>query len=209
MSVTANKRSAMTLYSGRDDIHSHRARIVLAEKGVSVDVIEVDVANPSEDFLELNPYGMLPTLVDRDLVLYHSRVIMEYLDERFPHPPLLPVYPVMRAKARLLMHRIEKDWYTLIDVMKSDDKEAAENAGKQLREAIVALAPLFARSDYFIENEFTLVDCSLAPILWRLQHYGIKLPPAKSKVLHAYMDRLFSRDAFQVSLADYEREMRD
>jgi RNA polymerase-associated protein len=209
MSVAANKRSAMTLYSGRDDVHSHRARIVLAEKGVSVDVVEIEGSNYPDDFLELNPYGMLPTLLDRDLVLYHSRIIMEYLDERFPHPPLLPVYPVMRAKARLLMHRIEKDWYTLIPLIKSEDKAISEEAKKQLREGILALAPLFGRSNYFIENEFTLVDCSLAPLLWRLPHYDIKLPNAKTKVLDAYTDRLFSREAFQASLTEYEREIRE
>src|SRR3990167_750164 len=174
------KRSVMTLYSGAADLDSHQARIVLAEKGVTVDVVPTDVGNPGDDLLALNPYGAFPMLVDRDLVLYDVDVIMEYLDERFPHPPLLPVYPISRAKSRLMLRRIEKDWYSLAYVIEStvsDDKK--EGARKSLRDMLVTLAPVFAESPYFLNEEFTLVDCRIAPLLWRLPILGITLTPSE------------------------------
>lgn len=208
MAVVASKRSIMTLYSGMDDMHSHRSRIVLAEKGVSVDVIEVKEEKP-EELLEINPYGTVPTLVDRDLVLYQSNIIMEYLDERFPHPPLLPVYPVARAKCRMMLHRIDKDWYGLVNSISYGDEEEVELAKKQLRESLIAITPVFNSTPYFLNEEFTLVDCAIAPLLWRLPLWGISLPPAKTKKLKAYAERVFERESFQASLTEFEREIRE
>ncbi|OGT51760.1 MAG: stringent starvation protein A [Gammaproteobacteria bacterium RIFCSPHIGHO2_12_FULL_42_13] len=201
------KRSVMTLYSGAADLDSHQARIVLAEKGVTVDVIPIDVNNPGDDLLALNPYGSFPMLVDRDLVLYDVDVIMEYLDERFPHPPLLPVYPIARAKSRLMLRRIEKDWYSLTHIIEGNSSEdKKEAARKSLRDVLVTLAPVFAESTYFLSEEFTLVDCRIAPLLWRLPMLGVNLP-ASAKAIQKYQSRVFNRDSFQASLTEVEREM--
>lgn len=206
--MTILKRSVMTLYSGAMDIYSHQVRIVLAEKGVSVDVLNVDLNNPCEDLIELNPYNTLPTLVDRELVLYTSRVIMEYLDERFPHPPLLPVYPVARARCRLMMYRIERDWYVLLNKINGDDEKAAKQARAELKDGLIGLAPIFSETPYFLSEDFTLVDCCLAPLLWRLPALGIELPRG-AKAIQQYADRIFERDSFQVSLSEAERELRE
>ncbi len=208
--MTMMKRSVMTLYSGAMDIYSHQTRIVLAEKGVSVDVLNVDANHPNEDLIELNPYNTLPTLVDRELVLYNSRVIMEYLDERFPHPPLLPVYPVARSKCRLMMYRIQRDWYVLIDKIQAHDATAEEKqaAKDELREGLISLAPLFDEMPYFLSEEFTLVDCCIAPMLWRLPAFGIELP-AQAKAIFKYADRIFERESFQASLTESERDIRE
>lgn len=208
--MTVLKRSVMTLYSGPADLDSHQARIVLAEKGVTVDVIPIDVSQPGDDILALNPYGIFPMLVDRDLVLYDVDVIMEYLDERFPHPPLLPVYPIARAKSRLMLRRIEKDWYSLAKTIENDKSTEAEKetARKSLRDVLVTLAPVFAEAPYFLSEEFTLVDCRIAPLLWRLPLLGITLPPA-AKAIGKYQTRVFSRDSFQASLTEAEREMQE
>ena len=208
MAVVANKRSVMTLYSGSTDPYSHRARIVLAEKGVTFDLYEIDEENQPELLAEINPYSSVPTLVDRDLVLYESEIIMEYLDERFPHPPLLPVYPVARAESRLYIHRIEKDWGSLAKtILTSDDVDEVDAARQELQDGLIAIAPIFAEKDYFMSEEFTLVDCCLAPLLWRLPMLGIELP-AQAKPLQQYMDRLFSRESFVESLSETEKEMR-
>ncbi|HLD84300.1 MAG TPA: glutathione S-transferase N-terminal domain-containing protein [Coxiellaceae bacterium] len=204
------KRSAMMLYSGPADLDSHQARIVLAEKGVTVDVLHLDTQQPTEDFLSLNPYGTIPTLVDRDLVLYDVDVILEYLDERFPHPPLLPVYPIARAKSRLMLRRVEEDWYSLarkVRSSKTNDKDR-EVARKSLYDMLITLVPVFEESPFFLSEEFTLVDCRIAPLLWRLPSLGIVLPPA-AKAITRYQERIFNRDAFQASLTEVEREMRE
>ena len=208
--MTVLKRSVMTLYSGPADLDSHQARIVLAEKGVTVDVLAINVAEPGDDILALNPYGIFPMLVDRDLVLYDVDVIMEYLDERFPHPPLLPVYPIARAKSRLMLRRIEKDWYSLAKTIESDKSSEAEKevARKSLRDVLVTLAPVFAEAPYFLSEEFTLVDCRIAPLLWRLPLLGITLPPVAKAILK-YQSRVFARDSFQASLTESEREMQE
>ncbi|QJQ96417.1 MULTISPECIES: stringent starvation protein SspA [Halomonadaceae] len=207
MGVVA-KRSSMTFYSGNDDHLSHRVRIVLAEKGVAVDILEVTEERHPEELADLNPYNSVPTLVDRDLVLYESKVMMEYLDERFPHPPLLPVYPVARAQSRLWMHRIEREWAPLLEQISSGSKKDAEKARKELRESLVGISPIFEEMPFFMSEEFSLVDCSLAPLLWRLPALGIELPEKQVKPLMAYMERLFSRDSFKASLTESEREMR-
>src|SRR3984957_17365435 len=174
--MTILKRAIMTLYSGDLDIYSHQVRIVLAEKGVNVDIINVDENNPSEDLLELNPYNTLPTLVDRELVLYQARVVMEYLDERFPHPPLLPVYPVARAKSRLMIYRIDRDWYSLYKTILEGNAKTIKTARNELKEGLLSLAPVFADAPYFLSEEFTLVDCCIAPLLWRLPSLGVEFP---------------------------------
>jgi stringent starvation protein A len=205
------KRSIMTLYSGSTDIYSHQVRIVLAEKGVNFEVINVDPDNKPEDLVDLNPYNTVPTLVDRDLVLFESRIIMEYLDERFPHPPLMPVYPVARARSRLMMHRVEKDWYSLLRIIE-DPKEKAKDqdkARKDLRDSLITLAPVFSDTDYFLSEEFTLVDCCLAPLLWRLDNLGIVIGGRGSTEVKKYMERLFERESFQASLTMLEQEMNE
>ncbi|AXR05459.1 stringent starvation protein SspA [Salinimonas sediminis] len=206
MAVAANKRSIMTLFSDSIDIYSHQVRIVLAEKGVGVEISYTDPSNLPEDLIDLNPYGTVPTLVDRELVLYKSHIIMEYLDERFPHPPLMPVYPVSRGQSRLMMHRIESDWYSLAArIFRGEgDVEVARN---ELREALLSLAPVFSEMPYFMSEEFSLVDCYLAPLLWRLPALGIELNGAGAKDINAYMSRIFSRGSFKASLTDQEREI--
>ncbi len=209
MGVVA-KRSSMTFYSDGRSQYSHRVRIVLAEKGVTVEIIDVDQENKPEDLADLNPYNSLPTLVDRDLVLYEPNIMMEYLDERFPHPPLFPVYPVARAQSRLWIYRIEKDWCALVDtIMSGKGSEAAlDKARKELKESLTSIAPIFAEKPFFMSDEFTIVDCCVTPILWRLPAMGIQLPQTKAvKPLLAYRDRLFDRDAVLSSLSEQEKEM--
>ena len=209
MGVVA-KRSSMTFYSDGNDHYSHRVRIVLAEKGVAVDVITVDSTNKPEDLASLNPYNELPTLVDRDLYLYEPNVMMEYLDERFPHPPLLPVYPVERARSRLWLHRIQRDWSAKVDALiEGVEKEAnLSKYRKELQESFITIDPIFSEMPFFMSEDYTIVDCTVAAILWRLPQMGIELPKAKAGNLLAYMDRLFARDAFQASLSDAERDIR-
>lgn len=203
------KRSSMTFFSDSTCHYSHRVRIVLAEKGVTVDLVEVDGNQPPAELADLNPYNSLPTLVDRELVLYESKVMMEYLDERFPHPPLLPVYPVARAESRLYMHRIERDWCTLVDKIERGSEPAKTKAAKELGESLSGIAPIFSEKPFFMSDEFTLVDCCLAPILWRLPSYGIDLKMTRqTKPLFTYMESLFDREAFQESLSAQERELR-
>ncbi len=208
MSSVANRRSVMTLFSLPDCPRCHSVRIVLAEKDIQADIIEIDPNNKPEDLADLNPYNTAPTLVDRDLVLYDSQVIMEYLDERFPHPPLMPVDPVSRAHARLTLFRIEKDWFSLVNDLESGEEERVNTARIILRESVVSAAEVFAIKPYFLSNDFSLVDCTIAPILWRLPKYGIDLPAGESKPIMDYMDRIFSREMFQVSLTMTEQSIR-
>ncbi len=200
------KRSSMLLYSSPTSHYSHRVRIVLAEKDITVEIFDVNEQNMPEDLAQLNPYNDVPTLVDRDLALYESKVIMEYLDERFPHPPLLPVYPVARGESRLYIHRIEKDWCSLVDVIEnSQDENAIQIARDELKNGLVTVAPIFSEKPYFMSDEFTLVDCCLAPILWRLNDLGVDIKKSKqTKPLFDYMDRLFSRESFTLSLSEKE-----
>ena len=204
MALIANRKSVMTLYSSASDLHCHRVRIVLAEKGINFEIIEVVPHNPPEDLLELNPYGGTPTLVDRELVLYDSQVIMEYLDERFPHPPLMPVDPVSRGRTRMTLRRIQRDWDSLIDQIISNNNTA--QASKELRESLTVISPIFEQKPFFMSDEFSLMDCAVAPILWRLSTYGIELPP-QAKSLKEYASRIFDMDSFQASLTETEREI--
>jgi RNA polymerase-associated protein len=210
MGVVA-KRSSMTFFSDGADHYSHRVRIVLAEKGVAVDIVDCQDDELPEDVAALNPYNSLPTLLDRELVLFESNVMMEYLDERFPHPPLLPVYPVARAESRLYIYRIQRDWCNYADTIlnKKGSDEEIDAARKELRDSLVAISPIFQEKPYFMSEEFSLVDCVIATILWRLPAMGIELPEAQCKPLIAYMDRLFDRESFQESLSEAEREIRE
>lgn len=206
VSIMTNKRSIMTLYSGALDPYSHRVRIVLAEKGVTFDLYEVDQTHKPEELAELNPYNQVPTLVDRDLVLYQSEVIMEYLDERFPHPPLMPVYPVARARSRLMIHRVNKDWYHLMHLILEGDVSQANIARQNLTDSIVSVTPVFQEMPHFMSEEFSLVDCCIAPLFWRLKLLGVDLPP-EAKAIKDYMKRLFKRESFQASLTTAERAL--
>jgi len=203
------KKSSMIFYSDHSDQYSHRVRIVLAEKGVLVDIHDVSPDNIPESLSEVNPYNTLPTLIDRDLVLYEPNVMMEYLDERFPHPPLLPVYPVARAQSRLMMHRIQKDWCSLVDIIvsKKTTDNATAQARKELRESLTSVSPVFEEKPFFMSSEFSLIDCCLVPILWRLTLLEVVLP-SRAKGIMSYIDRVFDRESFRVSLSDVEREMR-
>lgn len=210
MANIITKRSVMTCFSEEDNIYCHQVRIVLSEKGINVDIVDINPNDPPEDFVIFNPYQILPTLVDRELVIYSSPIIVEYIDERFPHPPLLPVYPVARAKSRLMMSRIEEDWHSLIkkldnlDINSSDYDSTATQIKKELIDSIVSVNSIFKEYKYFLSDEFSLVDCFLAPILWRLPKYRIELPK-QAKDVKNYAERIFARDSFQVSLTKTER----
>lgn len=198
----------MTLFSKPTDLWSHRTRLVLAEKSINIDIVDVDDGNLPEDLLDLNPYNSVPTLVDRDLVLYDSRVIIEYLDERFPHPPLMPVDPVTRAQFRLALFRIEKDWYPLAEeIVEGGDRKPVARAVRTLRDSITSSVDIFAAKKFFLSDEFSLVDCSIAPVLWRLPLFGIDLP-SQARPIQRYMDEVFSRPSFQASLTELEQEIR-
>ncbi|MGR9099747.1 MAG: glutathione S-transferase N-terminal domain-containing protein [Gammaproteobacteria bacterium] len=198
----------MTLYSLPDCAMSHCARIVLYEKGVTADIEYYDHSDPPEDLLELNPNGSSPTLIDRDLVLYDSRIIMEYLDERFPHPPLHQMDPVSRANARMIIKRIDEDWYQLLDEILNSGEKKSARAKKLLKESLIASVPVFESNCYFMRNEFSLVDCVLAPLLWRLPALGIDFPP-QAEAINTYAKRLFARKGFRASLSDKEKKLQD
>jgi RNA polymerase-associated protein len=206
MALVANRRSVMTLFSSATDPESHRVRLVFAEKGITVEVVDVDGSNKPEDLIDLNPYNSVPTLVDRELVLYDPRTIMEYLDERFPHPPLMPVDPVSRARARLALYRIEKDWYAELPALESKSEKVFTKARKMLRDSLTAGAEVFGAKPFFLSDEFSLVDATIIPVLWRLKHYRIDLP-RQAKPVMEYAARMFARESFKSSLTEAEREM--
>lgn len=210
-SSKASERSeidvAMTLYSRPECALSHRVRLVLAVKGINVEVKSIEGEELPEDLVQLNPYNSVPTLIDRDLVLYESRVVTEYLDERFPHPPLMPVDPVTRATYRLALHRIEKDWYGLLPLLTSKPGKAMNAARRELAESIVATNEIFSVKPFFLSDELSLVDCTIAPIMWRLASWGIELGD-DAKDVKAYCKRLFALEAFRTSLTEQELEMR-
>jgi RNA polymerase-associated protein len=208
MGIINNRRSVMNLLSDPLDVYCHRVRFVMAEKGVSVEIINVNSAEKPEELLQYNPYNTLPTLVDRDLVLFDPQIICEYLDERFPHPPLMPVYPVMRAEARSLIYRIDRDLHGLYKKIIGDDVKQAAEAKQQMIDALVSMAPAFTEKAFFLSDEFSLLDCCLAPLLWRLPHLGITLP-TQARAVQKYAEKIFERNAFQASLSEAEYELRD
>lgn len=202
----ASRSATITLYSRPGCVHSHRVRLIMAEKGVaSYNVVELREDEESEDLLELNPYNTVPTLVDRDLVVYDPRIILEYIDERYPHPPLMPVDPVLRAQYRLAIFRMESDLYDLCEDLEGTPA-VARKARERMTQLLTTLAAEFSPREY-IGEEFSLVDCTLAPILWRLEHYNVKLPERHAKTLSRYAQRLFARPAFAESLSAVEAEM--
>ena len=208
MTSVANRRSMMELYSGNTCIRSHQVRFVLAEKGILTEINNVDGSVVPEDLMALNPYVSLPTLIDRELILYDSRVIVEYLDERYPHPPLMPVSPVERAKLRLGLATIERDFVepaVALDLVLGTRVENAHR--KKLKSLLTSSADLFGIKRFFLSDDFTIVDCVIAPILWRLNLFGIELP-GNQKSIDAYMERIFSRVAFKESMTEDEEEMR-
>lgn len=200
-------RTVLTLFSGRDDVDSHRVRLVLAAKAVSYDLVVVDPAKPPEDLAELNPYNACPTLADRELSLYDVDVICEYLDERYPHPPLLPIDPLSRARVRLAVRRIERDWLSQIEPIQTGSKAVAEAARKRLRDSLVATLPAFKASKFFLNAEMSLADCALSPLIWRLPSLGVQLPRDAQPIID-YGERIFRNSAFTRSMTDTEKLLR-
>ena len=210
--ISLSKRTSMALFSDPSDHYCHRVRIVLAEKGISSEMIESSKDNIDPEILEISPYATLPVLVDRDVCLFDSVTLMEYLDERFPHPPLLPVYPVLRANIRLYIKRIELDWGTRFDQLVDGNlKEAqAKKVRQELKSLVVSSCALLKEKPFFMNDEFSLVDCCIAPMLWRLPTIGIEIPnDAKHKPLNLYMKRVFTMPSFIESLTELEIEMRE
>ncbi|AEF99116.1 Glutathione S-transferase domain protein [Methylomonas methanica MC09] len=206
MANITSRKSAMILFSTANCIMSHCARLVVHEKGVPADIEFFDPNEPPEDLLEMNPNGNSPTFVERDLVLYDARIIMEYLDERFPHPALHQMDPVSRANARMLIKRIDQDWYPLLEEIQINGDKKAVKAKKMLKESLMAAAPVFEANPYFMSEEYSLIDCAMAPFLWRLPSIGIDIA-SLGKGITAYANRLFSRKAFQDSLTREERDL--
>jgi len=197
----------MRLYSGTVDPYSHRCRIVLFEKGMDFEVIDVDLTNKTEDLAILNPYGEVPVLVERDLVLSEANIINEYIDERFPHPQLMPADPVMRARARLFLYNFEKDLFSHIKDIESSDEQVSERARKVVRDNLTQLVPIFAKQSYLMGDEYSMLDVAITPLLWRLGHYGIELPNQAAPLLK-YAERLFSRPMYAEAMTPSEKAMR-
>lgn len=205
MALNQRSRTVLTLYSAPDCVHCHRVRMALAAKGVTYDHILVDLDNPPEDLLDLNPYNSVPTLVDRDLVLYDTSVICEYLDERYPHPPLMPVDPLSRARLRLAIVRVENDWLTLVDEIEAGGKPA-DVARKALRDDLSKNASAFKASKFFLSPEISLADCALAPLVWRLGSLGVQLPREAQAIID-YGERIFRSQGFARSLTPEEKTL--
>ncbi|MEO8959613.1 MAG: glutathione S-transferase N-terminal domain-containing protein [Rudaea sp.] len=207
MALSQRSRTILTLYSAADCVHCHRVRLVLAAKGVIYDLVEVNPRSPPEDLLDLNPYNSIPTLVDRDLVLYDTSVICEYLDERYPHPPLMPVDPLSRARLRLAAVRIERDWLPFVAQIAAGGRPG-ETARKRLREALLSSLPLFKAAKFFLNPELSLADCALAPLIWRLPSLNVSLP-REAHVIEEYGDRIFRNPGFTRSLTPEEKALRE
>ncbi|MDE2117061.1 MAG: glutathione S-transferase N-terminal domain-containing protein [Betaproteobacteria bacterium] len=197
----------MTLYSGTTDPFSQRCRIVLFEKGMDFQVIDVDMFNKPEDLAVVNPYNRVPVLVERDLVLYEANIINEYIDERFPHPQLMPADPVMRARARLFLHRFENELFCHIGPIEHGAQKVADKARQAVRDNLTQIAPVFAKQKYMLGDEFSMLDVAIAPLLWRLDHYGIQLDKDAAPLMK-YAERLFSRPAYIEAMTPAEKAMR-
>ena len=197
----------MKLYSGTVDPFSHRCRIVLFEKGMDFEVIDVDLANKPEDLAVLNPYNAVPVLVERDLVLSEANIINDYIDERFPHPQLMPADPVMRARARLFLYNFEKDLFDHIKDVESDNQEIADKARKTIRDNLTQIVPIFSKQTHLLGDDYSMLDVAVTPLLWRLGHYGIDLPNQAAPLLK-YAERLFSRPLYAEAMTPSEKAMR-
>jgi RNA polymerase-associated protein len=208
MAASPRIRNALTLFSSRDCVVCHRVRLVLAAKGVSYELVPVDPSKPPEDLLDLNPYHSVPTLVDRDLVLYSAGVVSEYLDERYPHPPLMPVDPLSRARLRLAMLEIEKKWVPQVQAIQSGNKVQVEAGRKALRELVLSSLPLFKAAKFLLNPEMSLADCAMAPIIFRLPALGIVLPK-EAKLIEDYGLRIFRNPGFLRSLTPEEKALRE
>ena len=208
MAASPRIRNALTLFSSPDCVVCHRVRLVLAAKGVSYELVRVDTSNPPEDLLDLNPYHSVPTLVDRDLVLYVASVVSEYLDERYPHPPLMPVDPLSRARLRLAMHRVELEWVPYVQAIQNGSKVQAEAGRKRLKELLLGALPLFKAAKFFLNSEMSLADCTVAPIVFRLPALGIMLPK-EAKLIEDYGQRIFRNPGFLRSLTPEEKLLRE
>lgn len=197
----------MRLYSGTNCPYSHRCRIVLFEKGMDFEVIDVDLMNKTEDVAAMNPYGKVPVLVERDLILYEANIINEYIDERFPHPQLMPPDPVMRGRARLFLHRFEQEIYSQIEPIEHGAAKSADKARAVIRDNLTQLAQILSHQKFLLGNDFSMLDVAIAPLLWRLDHYGIQMSKEAAPLLK-YADSLFSRQGFIDALTASERAMR-
>ncbi|MBC2732203.1 MULTISPECIES: glutathione S-transferase N-terminal domain-containing protein [Thiobacillus] len=197
----------MTLYSGSTDPYSHRCRIVLFEKDMDFEVIDVDMHNKPEEIASISPSGKMPVLVERDLILTESNIINEYIDERFPHPQLMPPDPVMRARARLVLFNFEHDLFTHVNTLEHSLGKASDKARQEIRDSLSQLTPILTKQKYLMNDEFSMLDVAIAPLLWRLEHYGIELPKVAAPVLK-YRERLFSRPAFINALTPTEKALR-
>jgi RNA polymerase-associated protein len=197
----------ITLYSRGDDPHCHWVRFAVAEKALEVRIIEVDAGRPPEDLIDLNPYQTVPTLVDRDLVVYGARIVSEYLDERYPHPALFPTDPASRAQARVAMQRVEQEWYALLPALEGADRREQQRARRMLRESVLAAEPLFRIKPWFLSDQFSMLDIVIAPMLWRLRHWEIELP-AVAQAVERHAQKIFARPAFRAGLSFAERGMR-
>ena len=197
----------MTLYSGSTDPYSHRCRIVLFEKDMDFEVIDVDMHNKPEEIASISASGKMPVLVERDLVLTESNIINEYIDERFPHPQLMPPDPVMRARARLVLFNFEHDLFTHVNTLEHSLGKGSDKARQEIRDSLSQLTPILTKQKYLMNDEFSMLDVAIAPLLWRLEHYGIELPKVAAPVLK-YRERLFSRPAFINALTPTEKALR-
>jgi RNA polymerase-associated protein len=197
----------MTLYSGTTDPYSHRCRFVLFEKGMDFQVIDVDVFNKPEDLAVMNPYNRVPVLVERDLILYEANIINEYIDERFPHPQLMPPDPVMRARARLFLHRFEQELFCHLPALESSVAKTVDKARAAVRDNLMQIAPVFAKQKFMLGDEFSMLDVAIAPLLWRLEHYAIQLDKDAAPLMK-YAERLFSRPAYSEAMTPSEKAMR-
>ena len=203
-------RDMMVLYSGTTCPFSQRCRFVLFEKGMDFEIRDIDLYNKPEDIAVMNPYGQVPILVERDLVLYESNIINEYIDERFPHPQLMPADPVMRARTRLFLYNFEKELFVHVSVLEdrsSTDTKAQDFARQNIRDRLAQLAPLLLKNKYMLGEEFSMLDVAVAPLLWRLDHYGIELPKNAAPI-QKYAERIFSRPAYIEALTPSEKVMR-
>ena len=198
----------MVLYSGTTCPFSQRCRFVLFEKGMDFEIRDVDLFNKPEDINVMNPYGQVPILVERDLVLYESNIINEYIDERFPHPQLMPADPVMRARTRLFLFNFERELFVHVQALEnSSNQKLVEKARSTIRDRLTQLAPIMLKNKYMLGEDFSMLDVALAPLLWRLDHYGIDLPKTAAPLMK-YAERIFSRPAYIEALTPSEKVMR-